>query len=456
MRTAAKPSVTPQLIAKTALEIIDREGLVKLSTHRVARELGIRAPSLYYHFRAKEEILTAVARLILLDMRVLPEPRPRQWRSWMLQQCVEFRRAILKHPNGAPLLLGYIPRELFTTQYERTSLILDRAGVPLDLHVLIFEAVDKLTVGSAMYAASTLHDPAFFPDLDRAATPTIATAVDVTSWTVEDVFARAIKRFLDSIPSTATTNGRSGPPVSKKIGVRRDSPRRGMDVEPSRHELLPPSRPFEPRSGTAEVPKPTSMRRLIAITALELIDAEGLNSVSVKKVAASLGIRGPSVYHYYADKSEIMTAVARLVLLETPVVADPVPSEWREWEVRQSLGYRRAILNHPNAAPLLLGYRPRQLFASVYERVARILVAAGVPFRYHLVVFETTDKFTLGSAMYAASTAPEPEFFPHFDSEQMPMLTKALRANRWDSEEVFVEALRYFLAVIPDGRRQLR
>lgn len=203
--------------------------------------------------------------------------------------------------------------------------------------------------------------------------------------------------------------------------------------------------------------RPTATRRVIAEQALAIIHQEGLAALSMERLASSLGIRGPSLYHHYADKSEILTEVARLVVLATPLVPEPEPAAWREWQVQQSLGYRRSILAYPNTAPLLLGYRTRELFPDQYERVSSVLVRAGVPYRYHLVVFETTDRFTFASAMYAARTeSAEPEFFPRLDAEATPTLAEAVDVNPWNPEQIFTQALRHFLAQIPDGRKRLR
>lgn len=205
-RPAHKAALTPRLIAQAALDVIDAEGLSELSLQRVAAQLGIRAPSLYHHFKDKDEMLTMVARLILLDTPVLPEPPPGQWRRWLLLQCLGFRRAILRHPNAAPLLLGYIPRELFAAQYERSSRILLREGVPLYLHVLIFEAIDKLTLGSAIFAATTSDDVVFFPNLNPGTTPTLCKVIESNRWTAEQVFEKALQSFLDSIPASSRSN----------------------------------------------------------------------------------------------------------------------------------------------------------------------------------------------------------------------------------------------------------
>jgi AcrR family transcriptional regulator len=47
-------------VFQTSLRIIDEEDLGALSLLRLARELNVRGPSLYYHFDDKAEILRAV------------------------------------------------------------------------------------------------------------------------------------------------------------------------------------------------------------------------------------------------------------------------------------------------------------------------------------------------------------------------------------------------------------
>src|SRR3954447_2104427 len=51
------------LAARTALALVDREGLAALTMRRLARELGTGTMSLYRHFRNKDELLDAVVDL---------------------------------------------------------------------------------------------------------------------------------------------------------------------------------------------------------------------------------------------------------------------------------------------------------------------------------------------------------------------------------------------------------
>ena len=86
-----------------ASAIIDAEGLVELSTRRLARELRVSAPSLYNHFRTKEDILDAVADAIVdrVDLSMfgrLP------WPAALTEWARAYRAVLAAHPHAVPLV----------------------------------------------------------------------------------------------------------------------------------------------------------------------------------------------------------------------------------------------------------------------------------------------------------------------------------------------------------------
>src|SRR5437868_4657791 len=50
-------------------------------------------------------------------------------------------------------------------------------------------------------------------------------------------------------------------------------------------------------------------RAQIVDAALALIDAEGLEALSTRRLAGELGMRGPTLYHYFANKDALLEAV---------------------------------------------------------------------------------------------------------------------------------------------------
>jgi AcrR family transcriptional regulator len=194
-----QPLLSRDLIVQASVRIIDREGLGELNLPSLAQELGVRAPSLYHHFRDKAEILAEVARAIVLET---PYPKYRSdpdWVTWMVDLCVNFRRAILRHPNAAPLLLEFLPRDVMLSRYEKSARKLRRAGVPEALHVTILDGCEKLALGSGLVEA--LHGQAPGRDAFRELNPTdhqvLAQALDVLSLSSEELFRVEVRNFLD-------------------------------------------------------------------------------------------------------------------------------------------------------------------------------------------------------------------------------------------------------------------
>ena len=201
MPRPSKPMIVRDVAVKTALELIDEEGLDGFGMEVLAVRLGVRAPSLYHHFRGKADILQDVARLVTREAAVPPDPANDDWQSWFVDMSTNFRRSVLRHPKTAPLLLEFFPRGLgFTlSTYERGARLLERVGVPVELHAMIFEGLDKLTFGSALFGAAQLSagEIGLFPSLDPDRDPALIQAVDSNRWPdQEHLFRQTALAFL--------------------------------------------------------------------------------------------------------------------------------------------------------------------------------------------------------------------------------------------------------------------
>ncbi|MFF3911621.1 TetR/AcrR family transcriptional regulator [Streptomyces sp. NPDC001848] len=93
-------------------------------------------------------------------------------------------------------------------------------------------------------------------------------------------------------------------------------------------------------------PKPSLTPRRIAETAVAIADAEGLDAVSMSKVAAGFGVSAMALYRYVPGKTELVELMVESVLAEAPELS-AAGSGWRpqitEW-ARQSAKIHRA---HP-------------------------------------------------------------------------------------------------------------
>ena len=93
--------LTRDRIIRTALAIMDDEGLEAVSMRRIGRDLGVEAMSLYHHVRDKEDILDSICETVLSDFRV---PIADDWQEGARRGAREFRRILLAHPRVVTLL----------------------------------------------------------------------------------------------------------------------------------------------------------------------------------------------------------------------------------------------------------------------------------------------------------------------------------------------------------------
>ena len=106
----------------------------------------------------------------------------------------------------------------------------------------------------------------------------------------------------------------------------------------------------KPISGSTKERVPLSRDRVLA-GAITVADAGGIGALTIRTLAQELGVKPMSVYHYVANKDEIIDGIVDLVYAEIDL---PVPGgDWRTEMRRRANSARRVLANHPWATPLL-------------------------------------------------------------------------------------------------------
>lgn len=198
MARPPRPLIQHDLVVKASLRIIDDEGLDAFSLPRLARELDVRAPSLYHHFQDKAEILRVVARAIVLETEMPDEEGTGSWIEWFVALSLAFREAVLRHRNAAPILLRFMPRDVLIRTFDNSARLLDLIGIPPQRRVLILDGMDRLTLGAAISEAARNPEESgqIFPNVDPETEPTLAAAMDANRLSAEELFAETIRCFL--------------------------------------------------------------------------------------------------------------------------------------------------------------------------------------------------------------------------------------------------------------------
>jgi len=92
-------------IIQTAFRLLDEEGLDGMTLRKLACAVGVRAPSLYWHFRDKRDLLDAMSDALLEDVaRDLPAGLP--WREAVHRIGAGLRQAFKSRRDGARVYAG--------------------------------------------------------------------------------------------------------------------------------------------------------------------------------------------------------------------------------------------------------------------------------------------------------------------------------------------------------------
>ncbi len=86
--------------------------------------------------------------------------------------------------------------------------------------------------------------------------------------------------------------------------------------------------------------------------ALRLIDAEGLESFSTRRLGAALGCEAMAIYWYYPSKDALLDAVVEALVARLPIEPSNT-GDWIDALRKLAHAYRRLAHQHPHAFPLL-------------------------------------------------------------------------------------------------------
>ncbi|NMO91606.1 TetR family transcriptional regulator [Actinomycetospora sp. TBRC 11914] len=179
---------------------MDRDGFNGFSLPRLGDELGVRTPSLYYHFRDRAELLAAVARGIVRQTVLPPIPDEERWEDWFVELTVNFRRAALAHPRATPVLLQFLPRDVMTDLYENAAVLLTRFGdLEPGRRVLLLDGLEKLTIGTIVVEAAREPGGGAFGGVDPEIHPRLAEAADAQPEDGEEFFRQAVEAFVRGV-----------------------------------------------------------------------------------------------------------------------------------------------------------------------------------------------------------------------------------------------------------------
>src|ERR1700691_3451794 len=96
---SADMKVNREIVVEAGLRLLNEVGLEQLTLRRLAQELKIQAPTLYWHFKSKEALIDAMATRVLAEgcSGLVPSKGTRNWKIWVHTFGMGLRQTLLKY-----------------------------------------------------------------------------------------------------------------------------------------------------------------------------------------------------------------------------------------------------------------------------------------------------------------------------------------------------------------------
>jgi AcrR family transcriptional regulator len=141
----------------------------------------------------------------------------------------------------------------------------------------------------------------------------------------------------------------------------------------------------------------TLSRERILRAALDLVDREGVDALTMRRLGRELGVEAMSLYGYVASKEDLVEGVVELVFRQMPLIEPGSPEPWEARVRHHAAVYRAVLLEHPRAVRLVAG-RPlvTEGTARFVESALTELRSLGLDMQIALRVLRVLASFTLG------------------------------------------------------------
>lgn len=201
-------------------------------------------------------------------------------------------------------------------------------------------------------------------------------------------------------------------------------------------------------------------KQRVVVEAVRLADREGVDGLSMRRLAGTLGAGAMSLYHYVASKEELLDAMIDVVFEE--IELPPEGIDWQSAMRRRAVSARQVLARHPWASGLMESRTsPGPANLRHHEAVTACLRRAGFSALMATHANWLLDSYVYGFALQAANlpfgTADEladmieDAYLPQLPPDEFPYLNEsaaALVAVGFDPAKEFVFGLDLVLTAL--------
>ncbi len=211
---------------------------------------------------------------------------------------------------------------------------------------------------------------------------------------------------------------------------------------------------------SAEPRVPLSRDRVLR-AAIGIADERGLEALSMRKLAQELGVEAMSVYHYVANKDEILDGILNFVITEFELALGG--PDWKAAIRRSALSAHDVLMRHPWACNLMMSVKrvaPARL--RYMESLLRRLREAGFSANMTHHAYHALDSHIIGSTLWEAGYSSNQDLgdvakrFVARTLREYPYLAEHAEQHLTRSSRKDVPEFEFGLDLILDGLEKIR
>ena len=148
---AQREPVSPAAIVDVALDLMGEGGLEAVSFRRIAGELGVSAPTLYWHVDSKRHLMDLMAEELMERTGARPRPpaEGELWWEWLHDHARRMFDALVATRDAPRVLAGNRPSsDRFASLEQVLGVLVDSGMTPLVAQQSLF-AIGSYVIGSA-------------------------------------------------------------------------------------------------------------------------------------------------------------------------------------------------------------------------------------------------------------------------------------------------------------------
>ncbi len=189
----------------------------------------------------------------------------------------------------------------------------------------------------------------------------------------------------------------------------------------------------------------------IAAAALRIADAEGIDAVSIRRVAGELDARPMSLYIHFDSKDDLLAAMANTVVEEV-LLDRPMPAEWREAVAATARRMYTAFVRHPWAMSIFVT-KPHfgPAATELAQQMARSVESLSLEPAELWSLQGAVNDYVLGHSMRVASVSSAAEAGDQISDREIAETPELAALPSWLRSRSSVERFEFGLQMVLDG-----